>query len=126
MYESKDNLILRYYNHVIMLLFHAKVKYIFGQFSRFIILENTRNLKLFWCLQGLQNGNTGQKWLKPKIKISKKINPTTLPLHRAFNSPLIVPTITHAIKTLGARYNKAGCPIFIKISATKVAANPRP
>ena len=40
------------------------------QSSQFPILytpENTRKPRLFWCLQGLLNGNTDQKWVKTNV-----------------------------------------------------------
>ena len=30
----------------------------------FIPPENTRRPKIFWCFQGVYNGNIGQKWVK--------------------------------------------------------------
>ena len=34
-----------------------------GQCFYFILHENTRQPKIFWCFQGLLNENIGQKWI---------------------------------------------------------------
>ena len=34
-----------------------------GQCSHFLHSENTRKAKVFWCFQGVKNGNIGYKWV---------------------------------------------------------------
>ena len=32
-------------------------------------LKRPENLKVFWCFQGIKNGNIGQKWVKCELLI---------------------------------------------------------
>ena len=35
--------------------------------SNFIPPENTKKLSVFWCLEGVKDGNIGQKWVKGPV-----------------------------------------------------------
>ena len=37
----------------------------------FLPPENTRKPLVFWCFLGVQNGNTGQKWVKMAVLVTK-------------------------------------------------------